>query len=264
MAGRENMQKALDKLCEWASRWGLEFNVKKCKVIHMGSNNPEHEYTKNGHTLAAADEETDVGVAVKKNLKPSAQCAKAARTAQAVLGQLVRAFHYRDRHIFMRLYCQYVRPHLEFAATSWSPWLEADKECLEKVQRRAVAMVTGLQAREYKERLRELGMVSLEERRHQNDMVQVFKILTEKDQVKKETWFVMANVGERVTRATEDPLNIRIPAPRLEVRRNFFSQRVPRRWNKIPAALKKVNTVGAFKNGYKKLRSERDHMDGDD
>jgi hypothetical protein len=30
-----------------------------------------------------------------------------------------------------------------------------------------------------------------------------------------------------VTRAAADPLNLRIPAPRLEVRKNFFSQRVP-------------------------------------
>ncbi len=31
-----------------------------------------------------------------------------------------------------KLYVQYVRPHLEFAVAAWSPWLEADKSCLEK------------------------------------------------------------------------------------------------------------------------------------
>jgi hypothetical protein len=56
---------------------------------------------------------------------------KAARTAQTVLFQISRAFHYRDRHVFIRLYVQYVRPHLEFAVPAWSPWLEADKEVLE-------------------------------------------------------------------------------------------------------------------------------------
>ena len=76
---------------------------------------------------------------VTKNLKPSSQCAKAARTAQTVLSQLTRAFHYRDRNIFLRLYQQYVRPHLEFASPAWSPWMEADKGVLEKIQRRAVA-----------------------------------------------------------------------------------------------------------------------------
>jgi hypothetical protein len=70
------------------------------------------------------------------NLKPSAQCAQAARAAQSVLPQITRAFHYRDRHVLKKLYVQYVRPHLEFAAVAWSPWLEADKAALEKKSRK--------------------------------------------------------------------------------------------------------------------------------
>ena len=73
----------------------------------------------NGQVLTVAEEETDVGVRMCKSLKPGVQCQKAARTATAVLAQLARAFHYRDRHIFIRLYTQYVRPHLEFASPVW-------------------------------------------------------------------------------------------------------------------------------------------------
>ncbi len=86
----------------------------------------------------------DIGVNVMKSLKQWAQCKKAARTAQTVLSQISRAFRFRYRHVFLRLYVQYVRPHLEFASPAWSPWLEADKELLEKIQRRAVNMVWGL------------------------------------------------------------------------------------------------------------------------
>ena len=84
------------------------------------------------------EEESDIGVIVTDNLKPAAQCSKAARTAQAVLGQISRAFHYRDRHVFLRLYTQYVRLHLEFSTQAWAPWTEADKKVLERVQMRAV------------------------------------------------------------------------------------------------------------------------------
>jgi len=52
-----------------------------------------------------------------------------------------RNFHYRDRFTFLRLYKQYVRPHLEFSAPAWSPWLQGDKDTLEKVQEKAVKMV---------------------------------------------------------------------------------------------------------------------------
>jgi hypothetical protein len=74
--------------------------------------------------------------------------------------------------------------------------------------------------------LAELGLTALEERRHQLDMIQVHKILSGKDRVSRDTWFKMANENERVTRVCTDPLNLRIPVSRLEVRGNFFSQRV--------------------------------------
>ncbi len=101
--------------------------------------------------------------------------AQAAKRAQTVLSQITRAFHYRDRHIFKRLYVQYVRPHLEFASVAWSPRFEADKAVLEKIQQRAVAMISGLKGNSYEERLRELGLTTLEERRHQTDMIQTLR-----------------------------------------------------------------------------------------
>jgi ribonuclease P/MRP protein subunit RPP40 len=147
---------------------------------------------------------------------------RAARTAQTVLGQLARGIHNRDRNIFLRLYQQYVRLHLVFGSPAWSPWQEGDKECLEKVQRRAVGMIAGLKSRDYNERLKELGLTTMEERRHQLDMVQVYKIVNGAGGVNSEQWFKMAE-NARETRKM-DPMNIRIQAARLEIRRNFFSR----------------------------------------
>jgi hypothetical protein len=50
--------------------------------------------------------ERDIGVEMMKSLKPSAQCTKAARAAQTVLFQLTREFHYRDKHVYVRLHMQ--------------------------------------------------------------------------------------------------------------------------------------------------------------
>ena len=64
--------------------------------------------------LATTKEEKDLGVIMTDRLSPSVQCAKVAKTANAVLGQISRAFHYRDKQIFTGHYKQYVRPHLEY------------------------------------------------------------------------------------------------------------------------------------------------------
>jgi ribonuclease P/MRP protein subunit RPP40 len=50
-------------------------------------------------------------------------------------------------------------------------------EVLEKVQRRAVQMVSGLKSHTYEDRLKELGLTTLEERRHQADMAQTYKVV---------------------------------------------------------------------------------------
>jgi hypothetical protein len=66
----------------------MSFNLDKCKVMHVGTHNRAYEYFMRGVRLEVTEEEKDIGVAVTKNLKPSAQCSKAAGRASAVLGQL--------------------------------------------------------------------------------------------------------------------------------------------------------------------------------
>jgi hypothetical protein len=90
----------------------------------------------NGTKLSVVDEEKGAGVIIHKSLKPALQCERAAATATGVLMQLAKCFHYRDRHIFLQLYKQYVRPHLEFSTPAWAPWLQSDIQVLEKYRYR--------------------------------------------------------------------------------------------------------------------------------
>ena len=184
----------------------MEFNVQKCKTMHVGHNNPRHEYSMGNSRLETTEEERDLGVIMSRKLKPGQQCAKAARMAQMVLGQIGRAFHFRDKHVFVKLYKTYVRPHLEFAGQAWAPWTAVDKDILENVQRRVVKMVSGLKSADYEGRLKELGITTLEERRHQADMLYVYKVLTGREDVDKCQWFTMATEAARTTRAASHKL----------------------------------------------------------
>jgi hypothetical protein len=100
------------------------------------------------------------------------------------------------------------------------------------------------------DRLKELGLTTLEERRHQADMAQTYKIVKEKDMVNKETWFKSVTETGRATRSAADPLNLRPQQSRLEIRRHFFSQRVVEGWNGTSAELKQAVSVKNLKNGY--------------
>ena len=75
---------------------------------------------------------------------------------------------------------------------------------LEKVQRRALGMVSYLRGRTYEARLVEAGMISLSDRRRRGDMIQTYKIMTGKDKVDRGLLFEMAGegAGPRTRRAT--------------------------------------------------------------
>ena len=47
----EELQESLASLTDWAAMWGMQFNVAKCKVMHLGSRNPQFEYKMAGQVL---------------------------------------------------------------------------------------------------------------------------------------------------------------------------------------------------------------------
>ena len=166
---RAALQHVLDNLTGWAESTGMSFNVTKCKVLHVGNTNKRYEYKVNGSNLTSVETEKDLGVRYISSLKPGSQCSEAARSANFVLGQICRNFHYRDKEVFLNLYKRYVRVHLEYCTPAWNPWLSKDIEVLEKVQMRAVKQIQGLQATTYNARLQELNLPTLTERRHRYD-----------------------------------------------------------------------------------------------
>ena len=251
---RERFQAMLDNLAKWSNDWQMLFNVDKCHVLHIGKRNPEFQYNWGAGQLEVTEEEKDVGVMIAKSLKPSLQCARAAKKANQVLGQMSRGITYRDEYTFTRLCKVYVRPHLQYCSSAWSPYTVADKELLEteSVQCRAVRMITNLQG-SYEEKLRVLGLTSLEENRDRGDMIEMYKMMTGKGKVDFRNWFQLATSREGAgnTRGSTGYLNVMVsPQSNSGVRRNFFSQRCPRQWNSLPDSVKMVKTVDAFKAAY--------------
>jgi hypothetical protein len=70
----------------------MAFNYGKCKVMHVGKNNPRHEYFMRGDKLTTTEEERDVGGIFTSNLKPSIRCSRAAGCTTSFLNQLKRNF----------------------------------------------------------------------------------------------------------------------------------------------------------------------------
>ena len=56
----------------------MKFNILKCKIMHVGRNNPRYEYYMEGVRLTVVEEEKDIGVKFEKSMKSSKHCKQAA------------------------------------------------------------------------------------------------------------------------------------------------------------------------------------------
>ena len=70
-----------------------------------------------------------------------------------------------------------VQPRLEYAAVVWSPHMKNDIRKLERIQRMATKMVPELRDLEYEHRLKEMGLLMLQDRRERGDLIMTFKIV---------------------------------------------------------------------------------------
>ena len=149
----------------------------------------------------------------------------------------------------LQIYKVFVRPHLEHAVTAWSPWHRKDVEALERIQRRATRRISDIRG-SYTERLTQLELTTLKERRQRGDAIEVFKCLRGFWNLDRETIFKLDEPSQPKTRHQQSFMPLRVPRARLDLRRNFFSVRGAKLWNSLPSNVRDSNSVNIFKNAY--------------
>ena len=118
---RDAIQRNLDRFERQAHVKLMKFNKAKCKVLHVGQDNPKHKLRLCREWLKSSPEEKDLGVLVDERFNMSRQCALAAWKANRILDCIKRSVISRSQLVILPLYSALMRCHLENCIQLWDP-----------------------------------------------------------------------------------------------------------------------------------------------
>ena len=249
----KRIQEDLYSMQKWTELWNLYFNVAKCKVMHIGKKNPQHEYfmkiEKEKQRIGTCNEEKDLGITFDKELNFDSHISNITKKANQMLGIIKRTFTFMNKDVFLKLYKALVRSHLEYGNVIWHPHLKRQSLLIESVQRRATKLVPECKDMNYDERLKYLKLYSLKGRRLRGDLIQVYKIFQGFDNIDHEKLLPITNY--RSTRGQGFKLMKR--HCKTDIRKYSFSNRVIENWNLLPIETKNASSINAFKNRIDKI-----------
>ncbi|KAA3680178.1 uncharacterized protein DEA37_0009933 [Paragonimus westermani] len=236
------LQIDLDRIKCWSEDWSLPLNDSKCAHMSLGGDSGNLFVIHGAQSVVGitkVDLKKDLGIWLSSGLSFSYHHQLAAKRGLMTLGMIKRTFPRIDKRAFHTLYRVYIRPLLEYANQVVYTGLKKDILAIERVQRVATKMVTGLRHLSYESRLEILDLYPLEFRRLRGDLI-LTHFLFSTGLVQQFFTLVSDN-----SRRGHDKKLYKL-RPRTFLRQQFFSYRVINYWNDLPLEITDVPTIILF------------------
>jgi hypothetical protein len=244
---QDELQERLNDLHAWSNTWQLKISYKKCvaMLIDTAGHEPNIELKLGVNVIPLANDVKDLGVHIDNKLSFTVHINHIVAKAFARASLISKCFTSKDILTLMQAFNVYVRPLLEYASCVWSPYHTLKIAKIERVQRRFTKKLPGFADITYKERLRILNTDSLELRRLRNDLILAYNIIFNLTDLNSADYFTFAN-PRYDTRGHR--LKLLVHHNRVDLRKNFFAERVVPIWNDLPFTDADLNSLRSFRN----------------
>ena len=265
------LQNDLKELENWAAKWGMRFNAKKCYILSIRQKS-SHFYQLDGEILQQVDSNPYLGLTISEDLQWKTHITNITKKANSSLGFLRRNLKYCSEDCKRLAYIALVRSILEYGAVVWDPYQSRDIIAVEKVQRQAARFIKN----DYKSRfegcvtsmLEDLKLPILQQRRLETRLVMLYKVvrgmvpainadeflipIRNKRNIKPrvQSDFQTTNIVEKFS--TNHSECFKIPDSHTEQYRNSFFVRTVSEWNQLEESHIRAETVNSFREAVHK------------
>ena len=176
------LQDDVTAISQWVDDNYLTLHTGKCCLMfvtrrHSLSNPPPPLYLGTS-PLNQVNSVKYLGIMLTSDMSWSLQVTRVSTKVRKLTGLLYcRFYRYSSPGTLTKLYVTYIRPHFEYAAAVWDPYLIKDINLLEKTQRFALKVCAKNWSLSHDELLSHLQLPPLSERRSQAKLCHLFKIM---------------------------------------------------------------------------------------
>ena len=179
-----DLQTCLNNFCNTTKDYQLQLAPSKSFVLRIGKKSIQNTVPVNFHidssVLDHRDFAKDLGVIFQNNLKWEQHVSSISRLASITSYKIFKSFRSKKIWTLLSLYKCYIRPRLEYNTEVWSPYLKKDIFTIKQIKKRFTRFICqrcNISFSSYTDRLDKLNLMSLENRRIRFDLILLFKIV---------------------------------------------------------------------------------------
>ena len=251
------LQSDLQSIYNWAEDVAMVFNGDKFEALRywpVKSSKPETPYLDpEGKVIEEKSSLRDLGVEMGNDCSFLSHIEKTVAAGNRLVGWALRSFSRRSRQVMLTIWKTVVQPKLDYCSVLWSPSDQGSISRLESIARHFSAQVSGMEDKDYWERLDELHMYSQERRRERYSIIFLWKLA---QQLVSGYTVEFVQNPRRGRLAVVHPIVASAPASVKRAREGSLQVKGSRLFNLIPVELRAMTgTVDQFKSGLDKWLS---------